>query len=330
MITIQNLTSNAEYAEFFEACRRIQMMDRLPLHGFLLRPIQRICQYHLQLNELLKQTDPQHKDYQSTSEALDSMRKVAQKVNDAQRLFDAVHEITKLQNSMDLFEGPNLIDRNSQILHRGDLVKAHQGRKHKEVHVIILNSELVICKRLQKDITKRNSLLFIGRIDLSHRIWHDIDGNQEDEIFGSVHNSWRVYSREKSCWVLFTTLTAAEKELWLGIIEKTNREKLPPVDSRMRDRVKELIVQSSIQQAVVNSQVQTSYQNNTLPKSKKASKGKQSNSNISKVDSDAMLIEVGKLKRNNFNHSNNSNHNNNNNSGSQPMNHKERTSVFYV
>jgi len=32
-------------------------MDKLPLHGFLLRPIQRICQYHLQLSELLKQTE---------------------------------------------------------------------------------------------------------------------------------------------------------------------------------------------------------------------------------------------------------------------------------
>jgi Rho guanine nucleotide exchange factor 4 len=57
MATVRQLTLSPEYGEFFEACRRLQLMDKLPLHGFLLRPIQRICQYHLQLNELLKQTD---------------------------------------------------------------------------------------------------------------------------------------------------------------------------------------------------------------------------------------------------------------------------------
>ncbi len=55
--TVRSLVQFPQYAEFFEACRRLQMMDKLPLHGFLLRPIQRICQYHLQLNELLKHTE---------------------------------------------------------------------------------------------------------------------------------------------------------------------------------------------------------------------------------------------------------------------------------
>jgi Rho guanine nucleotide exchange factor 4 len=56
MATVRQLTLNREYEEFFEACRRLQLMEKLPLHGFLLRPIQRICQYHLILNELLKHT----------------------------------------------------------------------------------------------------------------------------------------------------------------------------------------------------------------------------------------------------------------------------------
>lgn len=32
------------------------------------------------------------------------MKKVAEKVNDAQRQFDSMHEMMKVQNSMDLFE----------------------------------------------------------------------------------------------------------------------------------------------------------------------------------------------------------------------------------
>jgi len=66
-------------------------------------------------------------------------------------------------------------------------------------------------------------------------------------------------------------------------------------------------------------QPQSSYSSNsnTLPKSSKKYKGKHSSTNGSngKIDADAMLIEVSKLKRSNY--------------VSQPLN-KERSSRFYV
>lgn len=104
MATVRSLMERGEYAEFFEACRRLQLMDKLPLHGFLLRPIQRICQYHLQLNELLKNTEESHEDYGSVVEAVETMKQVAMKINDTQRQFDSLQEIIRLQNSIDCWE----------------------------------------------------------------------------------------------------------------------------------------------------------------------------------------------------------------------------------
>ena len=49
----------------FQACRLLQNMIELPLDGFLLTPIQKICKYPLQLTELLKYTNPDHEDYKS-------------------------------------------------------------------------------------------------------------------------------------------------------------------------------------------------------------------------------------------------------------------------
>ena len=88
--------------------------------------------------------------------------------------------------------------------------------------------------------------------------------------------------------------------------------------------MKELIRQQGIQEAVRTSQGQSSYQNNTLPKSKRNGRKQSAPAVISKVDSDALLIQVGQLKRNNMGSMASPASNSYSNNG------RERTSVFYV
>jgi hypothetical protein len=54
--TLQELYQRNSYSKFFEACRLMRGLIEIPLDGYLLTPVQRICKYPLQLAELLKYT----------------------------------------------------------------------------------------------------------------------------------------------------------------------------------------------------------------------------------------------------------------------------------
>jgi len=43
-----------KYVHFLEACRLLQKMIDIPLDGFLLTPVQKICKYPLQVRSMLK------------------------------------------------------------------------------------------------------------------------------------------------------------------------------------------------------------------------------------------------------------------------------------
>jgi hypothetical protein len=129
-----------------------------------------------------------------------------------------------------------------------------------------------------------------------------------------VHNSWRIYNPELKHWILFTASSPADKKKWITALERT--AEVFPTDRKMCEMAKLI---TSLSQENSPSGHNYSANSNTLPKSSKKSKGKHSCSNVNaKVDADAMLIEVSKLKRPVYVNQPN------------PSSHKERSSKFYV
>lgn len=57
----------------------------VPLEGYLVTPIQRICKYPLLLKELLKRTPRKHSDYAAVVEALQAMKAVCSNINEIGR-----------------------------------------------------------------------------------------------------------------------------------------------------------------------------------------------------------------------------------------------------
>lgn len=94
---------NNFYVSFIclQACRLLQEMIEIPLEGFLLTPVQKICKYPLQLAELLKYTSTSHPDYTNVQAALESMKKIAALINERKRKMESIEKLSAWQQTVE-------------------------------------------------------------------------------------------------------------------------------------------------------------------------------------------------------------------------------------
>lgn len=102
--TLQELYQFSNYSKFFEACRLMRGLIEIPLDGYLLTPVQRICKYPLQLAELLKYTKSDHPDYGDIKEALEAMRDVAVLINERKRRMESLEKLAAWQQRVEGWE----------------------------------------------------------------------------------------------------------------------------------------------------------------------------------------------------------------------------------
>ncbi|XP_050042817.1 uncharacterized protein RhoGEF3 [Dermacentor andersoni] len=209
---LQELYADSKYVHFFEACRLLQDMIDISLDGFLLTPVQKICKYPLQLAELLKYTRPEHADYHAVREALAAMKGVAQMVNERKRRMECLEKLAEWQSGVFNWEGPDLLDTSSMLVHSGEAVRVSSVWSRDVVSLFLFDNQLVYCK---KDMIKRNTLSYKGRLNMNSCCVVDVENGKDSQFGTTVRNAWKIYCTTREKWYLFFTKTAAEKEKWL-------------------------------------------------------------------------------------------------------------------
>ena len=96
--------SLSPHSRYPQACRLLQEMTEIPLEGFLLTPVQKICKYHLQLAELLKYTAPDHPDHPHVQSAVEAMKRIAKLVNERKRKMESIETLAEWQMMVDDWE----------------------------------------------------------------------------------------------------------------------------------------------------------------------------------------------------------------------------------
>lgn len=208
---LQDLYSKPRFVKFFEACRLLQNMIDISLDGFLLTPIQKICKYPLQLNELLKNTDENHLDFEPAANALESMRNCANLANERKRRIEALADVMSFQEKVENWFGPKLSDTSSVLIHSGEVSKMTSHTWSQGVQLYLFDHLLLYSK---KDLLKRNNLILKGRICMDSVT----EISDADEY--KAKKSFKLYCSDQQKWFVFTTRSEKERNEWIKAFER--------------------------------------------------------------------------------------------------------------
>uniref|UniRef100_UPI00398E6B1F phosphatidylinositol 3,4,5-trisphosphate-dependent Rac exchanger 1 protein isoform X1 n=1 Tax=Pristiophorus japonicus TaxID=55135 RepID=UPI00398E6B1F len=211
----------------------------IPLEGYLLTPIQRICKYPLLLKELLKRTPKKHSDNSAVEKALQAMKAVCTNINETKRQMEKLEALEHLQSSIEGWEGSNLTDICTELLQQGPLLKISAGNIQERVFFLFDNL-LVYCKRKSRVAGKKSTkrpksmngaqYIFRGRINTEVMEVENVeDGTADYHSNGyTVTNGWKIHNTAKNKWFVLMAKTAEEKQKWLDAIlkEREQRESL--------------------------------------------------------------------------------------------------------
>ncbi|KAL8612232.1 hypothetical protein ACOMHN_028929 [Nucella lapillus] len=217
---LQEMYRIKRYRHFFEACRLLQDMTEIPLEGFLLTPVQKICKYPLQLAELLKYTAEDHPDFPHVRSAVEAMKHIAKLVNERKRKMESIETLAEWQMMVDDWEGPDILDDSSELIYSGELSKINANGWSQERCFFLFDHQLVYCK---KDLLKKNSFVYKGRVRMDHSIVVSIPDGRDMQYNVSVRNAFKVQDLERDKWYLMVAKSPQIKQRWLKAFSDERR-----------------------------------------------------------------------------------------------------------
>uniref|UniRef100_A0A8C9UCJ7 Rho guanine nucleotide exchange factor 4 n=1 Tax=Serinus canaria TaxID=9135 RepID=A0A8C9UCJ7_SERCA len=221
-LELSRLAKVNKYVYFFEACRLLQKMIDISLDGFLLTPVQKICKYPLQLAELLKYTNPQHRDFKDVEAALNAMKNVARLINERKRRLENIDKIAQWQSSIEDWEGEDVLVRSSELIYSGELAKiSHPQAKSQQRMFFLFDHQLVCCK---KDLLRRDILYYKSRISMDDMEILDVEDGKDKDFNISVKNAFKLYCRDTEEVHLFCAKKPEQKQRWLKAFENERRQ----------------------------------------------------------------------------------------------------------
>ncbi|GJJ06513.1 hypothetical protein Clacol_000705 [Clathrus columnatus] len=132
------------------------------LPAFLIKPVQRICKYPLLLDQLVKKSSStEYPLYDDLVEGSAAAKRVADKINEAQRRAENLQTVQTLQSRVEDWKGHHLSNFGDLLL--DDIFLVTKSEVDREYHVFLFEKIILCCKEAvvvpSKKVAKNNSLL---------------------------------------------------------------------------------------------------------------------------------------------------------------------------
>ncbi|CAG7854823.1 Rho guanine nucleotide exchange factor scd1 [Serendipita indica DSM 11827] len=151
----------AEEPHLMQLTHIINPKSELP--AFLIKPVQRICKYPLLLEQLVKRCPANHEHYEELVEGAASSKRIADRINEAQRRAENVATVKLLEKRVEDWKGHALSNFGELLL--DDVFMVTKSGVDREYHVFLFEKIILCCKDAtapsanNKKVGKSNSIL---------------------------------------------------------------------------------------------------------------------------------------------------------------------------
>ncbi|KAJ5077570.1 pote ankyrin domain [Anaeramoeba ignava] len=216
--TIQRCMKNSSFANFARRIEEDPRFRRLEIQSILIKPVQRIPQYSLLLEKVLKETPNSHPDRHFLQIAIFSLRKFAIEINESKRSHETQVRIAQIQRMMKGLQLDLLADPSRKLLD--------------EANFYVYSPQLFTTKKKRKLLSKlkrrerRRSQLFNSAFDFQKGIDMNInDDDSESDSHFSPHPSVSFRNDDPDSF----TESANTSDSIFSILQSDPEDKFPPI-----------------------------------------------------------------------------------------------------
>jgi len=180
---------------------------KLDLPSLLIMPIQRLPRYLLLLEDLHRETAPDHSDFPDLSKSIKILKQVADEMNNAVKQAENINKILDIQNSLN--SKIILLTPSRNWIREGQTTVSNIKDSKKITGVVYLFNDMILLIR---------KALLIQASSLEEQLLLDTCTIQDMPDTGVSPNSFQVATGKKTFTLSFKTL--GEKNSWITDISK--------------------------------------------------------------------------------------------------------------
>jgi len=165
MVT-EEMEKSANFKKYLQEASNKKDCTGLTLNSYLIMPVQRIPRYILLLTDLLNNTSASHPGIQDLKRALDKLKAVAEKLNEAKRTAENLAKLKAIQEALANIPKEFLLSH-KECIHEGLVVEQRPKLGSRYIQLYLFSDIIIMCGFPKKKSNKAVKMAIESVIELN-------------------------------------------------------------------------------------------------------------------------------------------------------------------